>query len=158
MARGHFFRSASNAVGGAVKVDIGGRRRWPWHSRHPPGSAFSIPRQPHPTMVPTMSVVINGAPVEIPGLTTVSWLEEPRLRLRQGEDFTSRKSPWIQMVVLHTTKGLPFGPKDPPQQILPGFGPAANAGERCANYWSHDGRNAGAHLVVDHDGTIACCV
>lgn len=106
-----------------------------------------------------MSVVISGAPVEIPGLTTVSWLEEPRLRLRRGEDFTARRpASRIQQIILHTTKGLPFGPQDPPQQILPGFGPAVHAGERCAEYWSHDGRNAGAHLVVDQDGTIACCV
>jgi hypothetical protein len=104
-----------------------------------------------------MSVVISGAPVAIPGLTTVSWLEETRLRLGR-EDFAPRRpSSRIQQIILHTTKGLPAGPRDLPQDIRPGFGPAVNAGERCALYWSHDGRNAGAHLVVDQDGTIACC-
>jgi hypothetical protein len=61
------------------------------------------------------------------------------------------------MLVLHTTKGLPAKAGDPPQRVLTGIGAPVNAGLRTAHYWSQDGRQAGAHLVVDHDGTIACC-
>lgn len=105
-----------------------------------------------------MAVIVNGAPEEIPGLHTVSWLDDPRLRLRAREDFHPRTTRWIRSVILHTTKGLPARAGDPPQQVLTGRGAPVNAGERVALYWSRDGRQAGAHLVVDHDGTVACCV
>jgi hypothetical protein len=105
-----------------------------------------------------MAVIVAGAPEEIPGLHTVSWLDHPQLRLRQGEDYRPRNpSTWIRQVILHTTKGLPGKAGDPAQTIRMGLGAPVNAGERCALYWSQDGRHAGAHLVVDHDGTIACC-
>ena len=105
-----------------------------------------------------MAVIVNGSPEEIPGLHTVSWLEEPRLRLRSREDFHPRTTRWIRSIILHTTKGLPARAGDPPQQVLTGRGAPVNAGERTALYWSRDGRQAGAHLVVDHDGTVSCCV
>lgn len=109
-------------------------------------------------MLLRMAVVIAGQPEEIPGVHTVSWLEDPRLRLRKLEDFHPRPPAWIRQIVLHTTKGLPARAGDLPQQVLPGLGAPVDAGERCAQYWSHDGRQAGAHLVVDQDGTVACCV
>jgi len=105
-----------------------------------------------------MAVIVAGAPEEIPGLHTVSWLDHPQLRLRAGEDYRSRNpGTWIRQVILHTTKGLPAKAGDPGQVIRVGLGAPVNAGERTAVYWSHDGRQAGAHLVVDHDGTVACC-
>lgn len=63
----------------------------------------------------------------------------------------------MQSIILHTTKGIPGGKDRRPQDIRPGFGPATDAGSRVARYWSRDGRQAGAHLVVDFDGSIACC-
>jgi hypothetical protein len=104
-----------------------------------------------------MALIIAGRPEDVPGLHTVSWRDHPELRLRRGEDFRARSTLWIRSIVLHTTKGLPARAGDPPQQLLTGIGAPVNAGQRCALYWSRDGRNAGAHLVVDHDGTVACC-
>jgi N-acetylmuramoyl-L-alanine amidase-like protein len=105
-----------------------------------------------------MAVIVAGRPEEIPGLHTVSWFDHPELRLRKGEDYRSRNpGTWIRQIILHTTKGLPAKAGDPPQEIRVGIGAPVNAGQRVAEYWSRDGRQAGAHLVVDHDGTVACC-
>ncbi len=103
-----------------------------------------------------MAVVIAGQPEEIAGIHTVSYLEDPRLRLRKLEDYHPRPPTWIRQIILHTTKGLPARPGDPPQRILTGIGTPVHAGERVVHYWSQDGRQAGAHLVVDHDGSVAC--
>lgn len=105
-----------------------------------------------------MGVIVDGKAEEVPGLRTLSWLDMPQLRLRKGEDFRSRRTRWIRSIILHTTKGIP-GPNDTRfQDIRPGLGAAVDAGLRCSRYWSQDGRQAGAHLVVDFDGTVCCCV
>lgn len=102
-----------------------------------------------------MSVVVNGKPEGVPGLLTRSWREEPRLSL-VGKDVRRRKTSWVRSVVLHTTKGIPGGDDMRPQKILPGIGPDTNVEERIARLWSTDDRGAGAHLSVDHDGSIGC--
>lgn len=95
--------------------------------------------------------VIDGKRIRVAGLDVTSWQDDPRLRLVMGEDGSRRKpSAWIRAVVLHTTKGLRGGAP------LPGFGRPVSAGLRCARYWSTDGRRAGAHIVVDHDGAVTC--
>lgn len=104
-----------------------------------------------------MALIIAGQAEDVPGLHTVSWRDHPELRLRRGEDFRARSALWIRSIILHTTKGLPARAGDPPQQILTGMRAPVDAGKRCVLYWSQDGRNAGAHLVVDHDGSVACC-
>lgn len=109
-----------------------------------------------------MAVIINGKPVEVRSLSSVSWHDLPELRLRPGEDCTERRSA-VQGIVLHTTKGIPGGSDQRKQVIRPGLGPRVEAGARCARYWSTgrdaagDKVKAGAHLVVDFDGQIACC-
>jgi hypothetical protein len=96
-------------------------------------------------------LIINGKPKLVPGLDITNWLDNPVLRLRKGEDCTDRApGTWIRIIVLHTTKGLAGGPP------MPGIGPSVKAGERTARFWSGDGRQAGTHLVVDHDGKVFC--
>lgn len=102
-----------------------------------------------------MAIIIDGKPEEPAGLTTRSWLDDPQLRLRR-EDYRPRATRWVRNIVLHTTKGVPGGQDLRPQVIKPGFGPHVDAGDRAARLWSTDGRGAGAHLVVDHDGAISC--
>lgn len=102
-------------------------------------------------------LVISGTAVAVPGLTIQSWLDDPSLRLKKGEDMRVRKTAWVRSIILHTTKGIPGGSDKRPQKIIPGCGPHIDAGQRVARYWSKDGRNAGAHIVVDFDGVVTCC-
>lgn len=102
-----------------------------------------------------MAIIIDGKPEELAGLVTASWLDNPALRLRR-EDYRPRSTRWVRNIVLHTTKGIPGGTDLRQQIIVPGLGPDTDVGERIAKLWSTDGRGAGAHLVVDHDGAIAC--
>ena len=93
--------------------------------------------------------IFAGQRRQVAGLDVINYLDNPVLRLRRGEDSKERPAgTWIRAIVAHTTKGLPSGAP------LPGFGPSVDAGERVARYWSSDGRNAGAHLVIDQDGSI----
>lgn len=103
-------------------------------------------------------VIINGQRERIPGIDVENWLDDPILRLRRLEDFKERKTSWIRQVILHTTKGIPGGGDARAQVIRPGFGPPVDAGERCARWWSKSPDAAGAHLVVDFDGQVSCCV
>lgn len=103
-------------------------------------------------------VIINGKRELVPGLQVTNWLDDPVLRLRRGEDFRVRRTTWIRQVVLHTTKGIPGGNDLRPQKIRPGLGPFTNAGEACSRWWSKSPEAAGAHLVVDFDGQVSCCV
>lgn len=103
-----------------------------------------------------MGIVIHGEIEEVPGLSVLSWHDEEALRLVKGEDCRRRYTPWVRGIVLHTTKGVPGGRDKRPQQILPGRGPSKGRAFRVAWCWSMDNRNAGAHLIVDFDGTVAC--
>jgi len=101
--------------------------------------------------------VIDGKVEQPSSLRVLSWLDDPSLRLKIGEDGKARdSSTWIRGIVLHTTKGIPGGSDKRPQKILAGFGPSGKAGA-VARYWSRSDKQAGAHLVVDHDGLIVCC-
>lgn len=97
-------------------------------------------------------VIVNGQREIVPGLDISNYLDDPSIRLKPGEDCIPRPaSTWLRTIVLHSTKGLQRtgGP-------LPGLGVGVDAGLRTARYWSADGRNAGAHLVVDQDGSVCC--
>lgn len=103
-----------------------------------------------------MGVVINDAVIEVPGIDTVlSWHDDKRLRLKQG-DFRKRPDTWVRGIVLHTTKGIPGGSDKRPQDIRPGNGPNAQRDLKIAQMWSMDSRKAGAHLVCDHDSSWSC--
>jgi hypothetical protein len=102
-------------------------------------------------------LVIAGKRETVAGLDVSSWLDMPDLRLRKNEDFRQRNTTWIRQIVLHTTKGIPGGDDQRPQDIRAGLGPATDAGEAVARWWSKDPTPAGAHLVVDFDGRIYCC-
>jgi hypothetical protein len=101
-------------------------------------------------------VIIDGQAEEIAGLSTRSWRDDARLRL-SGEDMRRRTTKWVRSIVLHTTKGIPRTLNDELQQVIrPGLGPSTDLDNRIARLWSTDGRNAGAHLAVDHDGAVSC--
>lgn len=95
-------------------------------------------------------LVISGEEVQVPGLEIVNFHDEPVLALRMGQDKRLRHTRWVRAIGLHTTKGLW------PQTVLPGLGPFMNVGEKVAKYWTTSSAPAGAHIVVDWDGTITC--
>jgi hypothetical protein len=103
-------------------------------------------------------VIVSGQREQVPGLSVENWLDNPVLRLRRHEDFRSRKTSWIRQVIIHTTKGIPGGNDQREQVIRPGLGPSQDAGQRCARWWTKSAESAGAHLIVDHDGEVFCCV
>jgi hypothetical protein len=94
-------------------------------------------------------LIISDKEVAVPGLDIINYKDNISLRLRSGEDKRNRNTRWIRSIVLHNTKNIETIVKE-------GKGPFKDVGEKVANYWSTDGKCAGAHLVVDWDGTITC--
>lgn len=99
-------------------------------------------------------IVINGFRLEVPGRASTSYLDDPRLRLSAHDGKARHDAP--QLIVLHTTKGIPGGRDRRPQVLRLGRGPDVGAELRCARWWSSSDLASGAHLVVDHDGSIGC--
>ncbi len=105
-------------------------------------------------------LIIGGKEVDVPGVAIRNFKDDPKLALRVGRsdgpnDGRTRTLP-VTLVVLHTTKGIPGGTDKREQVILPGLGPDTKAEDRTATYWSTDPTQSGAHIVVDHDGSVAC--
>lgn len=87
-----------------------------------------------------------GVPIE-------SFLSNPALALDlgpNGDGAPRANGAGVKMIILHTTKGLD------PQVVRPGLGPNVRSDEKVARYWSSSKTRAGAQLVVDADGSIAC--
>src|SRR5260221_155843 len=64
-------------------------------------------------------LVIKGVSEDVPDLSCTSWLDDPALRLKMGEDGAPRPpNTWIRAIVLHTTRGIPGGTDTRPQKIL----------------------------------------
>lgn len=100
-------------------------------------------------------VIVDGVACEVPGVPCVNWHDDPTLRLRMGNDGHKRNPATpVRRVFLHTTRGIPGGRDQRPQVIVPGLGPPGHAAEDNAHYWARSPACAGAHLVVDYDGTM----
>lgn len=106
-------------------------------------------------------LIIGGKEVEVPGVAVRNFKDEPKLALRvkhpngANDGESPRKYP-VTLVVLHTTKGIPGGRDKRPQVLKPGMGPDTRAEDRTATYWSTDPQHSGAHIVIDHDGSVGC--
>lgn len=93
-------------------------------------------------------LVIAGAQYEVPGVRILSWLDDAALRLDFPNDGFRMPGRQLRAVVLHTTQGKW------PQIVAQGAGkPTARATIR---YWERSSEHAGAHLIVDADGTVFC--
>ena len=90
-------------------------------------------------------LILNGQSLPTPFLSK-SFAEEPAYRLTSDKG-PRRSSDWVRGIVVHTTQGRY------PQPILPGLG---RGGGALANirYWNRSPDYAGAHLLVDTDGTV----
>jgi len=102
-----------------------------------------------------MALIIRDTEIEVPGIYVRSWKDDPKLKLAD-EEYKKRPDTWVRGIILHTTKGIPGGRDRRPQDIRPGYGPDTGRDERMAQMWSMDDRKAGAHIVVDHDGSMTC--
>ena len=95
-----------------------------------------------------MSLLINGHLIETPGHVFKTWLDDPSVRLKMGQDGRgTRNTKWIRSLFFHTTTGKS------PQVIKPGKGPKGKYAENVAHYWTGNSRSAGAHLILNPDGT-----
>lgn len=102
-------------------------------------------------------LIISGSQYDVPNIKTTNWTDDPRLRLKIGVDHSDghkRPGKRIRRIILHTTCGIPGGDDQRPQLILPGYGPDGQSAENVVHYWTGSDRQAGAHLVVDRDGTV----
>lgn len=93
-------------------------------------------------------LIIDGVEEHVPGIESFSWLDDAKLRLTAG-DGRARRTTWVRSIVLHTTRG------DEPQRVRPWRGPQGLA-RRTVAAWGNDSRHAGAHLIVDGDGSVWC--
>jgi hypothetical protein len=103
--------------------------------------------------------IVNGQREPAPfDLNVVNFLDDPALRLgagdRRARDPVDR---WVHLIVLHSSLGVPGGSDLRAQEIRPGFGPSVDRARAMIRYWTGDANCAGAHLIVDFDGTITCC-
>lgn len=104
-----------------------------------------------------MSIVLNGNKYEIPGLTTVSFLDQVerkygnkvRLQPAFGPAIHGKtRDTWIRGIVVHTNRG------QLPQRIVPG-GKDMQRDIALARYQASSTRVAGWDYTVDTDGSVA---
>ena len=100
-------------------------------------------------------LIVGNQKVSVNNLRFINYLDNQKLGLQFEKNKRNRKTNWVRSIVLHTTKGIPGGSNKTAQLLLDGYGQNQNAGERCVDVWKDV--NAGAHLVVDFDGTIYQC-
>ena len=100
-----------------------------------------------------MSFSIKGVELQPENFVVQNYLQEPKFQLRES-DGRPRPNTWVRGIVLHTTKGIPGGKDKRPQVIKPGIGPNHERDEKVAIMWSLDKRKAGAHIIVDSDGSM----
>lgn len=103
-----------------------------------------------------MAVIVSGNALEIPGLRSLSFVEDESLRLViPGDGRRRTRNP--DLVVWHTTQGYPDRKHPAPQYVREI--PAEErdcTGRATILYWRRSPRVAGAHLVLDTDGTVLC--
>lgn len=106
--------------------------------------------------MPHTGLIIDGARVPVPGRVVTNYLDDPRITLALPEDGRAKRTARVQLVVLHTTKGIPGGKDRRPQVIHPGVGPNLEAEVKVTRFWSTSDLQSGAHVVMDQDGSGGC--
>ncbi|MCG8418487.1 MAG: N-acetylmuramoyl-L-alanine amidase [Proteobacteria bacterium] len=98
-------------------------------------------------------LVIHKRVVPVPGLEIVNFLDVPDVALAP-EDGQTRRTRWVRMQILHTTKGIPHHRNRSPQRVRPGAGSRDGRDRAVVAYWQRDPRSSAAHGVIDVDGSI----
>lgn len=92
-------------------------------------------------------LIIDNKEIIIPGLEIVNFWDEPAYTLRGPEDMRIRHTRWIRSIWVHNTKNIRT-------KVRPGKGRDTKIERKIIKFWCMDERHAGAHLTVDHDGSI----
>lgn len=98
-------------------------------------------------------LILNGSKIPLPGRDVVNYLDAPQFKLNREDGVPRDPTTALRFIVLHTTTG------SMPQVLKPGKGPVGDLAERNARYWTTAKtktgtlQQAGAHLIVDFDGT-----
>jgi hypothetical protein len=93
-------------------------------------------------------LVIGGKQYEVPGVKILNWFDDPKWRL-SPEDRAPRPTTWVRSIYNHVTQG------DDNLLVVPGAGKPGGA-EATLAWWKSDPKSAGAHLIVDYDGSAIC--
>lgn len=100
-------------------------------------------------------LIIGNKQFEIPGLKIQNWFDNPKMRLKMGgngDGYVRGNKGWIvRNMCFHTTQGKH------PVIVNPGVGPDYKMDEIITRSWTGSTRQAGAHIVIDFDGTVVCC-
>jgi hypothetical protein len=101
-------------------------------------------------------LVIGDRRFKIPGINIRNWYDDPRLKLKltgpEADGYVRGSGRWtVRNTCFHTTSG------SGPIVINPGVGPDSKMDELIARSWTNSKRQAGAHLVIDFDGSVFCC-
>lgn len=94
-------------------------------------------------------LILANRRVPVDGVALQSWHDNPGLRLGAPE-MRPRRTPWVRSVIVHTTQGTD------PVVLRAGVGPDNGAELRTVRMWAADSRCAGAHIIIDSDGSAAC--
>lgn len=92
-----------------------------------------------------MAIVLDGKPYDVPGVETISWLDDPKL-VPQATDGRPRTT-FARMIMAHTVHGKRGG-------LMPG-GKPSNKAEWYARYQANSTRSVSWDFTVDTDGTVA---
>ena len=92
-----------------------------------------------------MSIVLGGRRLDVAGVETISYLDDPKV-VPRASDGSPRRG-WIRGIVAHTVHGLPGA-------LRPGAKPSTRA-EWYARYQAASDRKVSWDFTVDTDGTVA---
>lgn len=108
-----------------------------------------------------MSLIYSGKSIDVEGLTIVDFVQDSSLRLSRPWNLrrrNARELAEIAAIVLHTTHGWPDHKHPAPQRVNErGSTAHENTARDTIADWRKGGRFAGAHLVLDANGTVYCC-
>lgn len=101
-------------------------------------------------------LLYNSIPQLVSGVEVVNYLDDKDWALPIPKCGTHRRKT-IQCVVLHTTGGYPDRDHPTPQRVRSEAAqPRHCRAASTLSYWRNSSRIAGAHLLIDADGTCYC--
>jgi hypothetical protein len=94
-------------------------------------------------------LVINGRRVEVPGVESACFLDDPKLGFTNRRDFRNRKTSWVRSICVHTRMGINPQTHNPSTKDR-------RWDELGVKRASKDDRVASWHLSIDSDGSMVC--
>ena len=94
-------------------------------------------------------LVINGQKVEVPGVESGCFLDNPKLGFTKKQDFRLRKTSWVRSICVHTRMGIWPQTHEPSKKNR-------RWDELGVRRASKDDRIASWHISIDSDGSFVC--